>query len=56
MTKINSSAFTFPHTFFREKAEKVIPELINYGFSGINLALNYHSSRDLLLRQGPALE
>jgi len=56
MTKINSNAFTFPHTFFREQAEKVIPELINYGFSGINLALNYHSSRDLLLRQGPALE
>jgi hypothetical protein len=29
---------------------------MNVGFTGINLALNYHASRDFLLRQGPALE
>jgi len=56
MSFIKSNAFTFPYTFFREPAEKVIPELKSYGFFGINLALNYHGSRDLLLRQGPQLE
>lgn len=49
------NAFTFPYTFFREPAEKVIPELQGVGFTGINLALNYHASRDFLLRQGPDL-
>ena len=56
MSAIQSNAFTFPYTFFREPADKVIPELQSYGLSGINLALNYHGSRDLLLRQGPQLE
>ena len=56
MSSIKSNAFTFPYTFFREPAKKVIPELKSYGLSGINLALNYHGSRDLLLRQGPQLE
>ena len=56
MSSIKSHAFAFAYTFFREPAEKVIPELKNYGFTGINLALNYHGSRDLLLRQGPQLE
>ena len=56
MSAIKSNAFTFPYTFFREPANKVIPELQSYGLSGINLALNYHGSRDLLLRQGPQLE
>lgn len=56
MTRVNSNTFARPHTFLRERAERVIPELINYGFSGVNLALNYHSSRDLFLRQGPILE
>ena len=56
MSAIKSNAFTFPYTFFREPADKVIPELQSYGLSGINLALNYHGSRDLLLRQGPQLE
>lgn len=50
------NAFTFPYTFFRQSAAQVIPELQSYGFTGINLALNYHASRDFLLRQGPALE
>ena len=50
------NAFTFPFTFFRESPEKVIPELQEVGFTGINLALNYHASRDFLLRQGPVLE
>lgn len=49
------NAFTFPYTFFREPAAEVIPELQEVGFTGINLALNYHASRDFLLRQGPAL-
>ena len=50
------NAFTFPYTFFRERASTVIPQLREVGFTGINLALNYHASRDFLLRQGPALE
>ena len=50
------NAFTFPYTFFREPAGKVINDLQKIGFTGINLALNYHASRDFLLRQGPALE
>ncbi len=50
------NAFTFPFTFFRQPASVVIPELQGVGFTGINLALNYHASRDFLLRQGPALE
>jgi len=49
------NAFTFPYTFFREPASKVISELQEVGFTGINLALNYHASRDFLLRQGPEL-
>lgn len=50
------NAFTFPFTFFREPGAQVIPELQDAGFTGINLALNYHASREFLLRQGPALE
>ena len=49
------NAFTFPYTFFRERAATVIPQLKGFGFTGINLALNYHASRDFLLRQGPEL-
>ncbi len=50
------NAFTFPYTFFRQSPTTVISELQEVGFTGINLALNYHASRDFLLRQGPALE
>jgi hypothetical protein len=56
VTSSRSHAFTFPHTFFRESANEVIPELQASGFTGVNLALNYHASRDFLLRQGPQLE
>ena len=56
MTSVKSNAFTLPYTFFREPAAKVITDLKSYGLSGINLALNYHASRDFLLRQGPQLE
>ena len=49
------NAFTFPYTFFRERSAAVIPQLKEVGFTGINLALNYHASRDFLLRQGPEL-
>ena len=56
MTSVKSNAFTLPYTFFREPATKVISELKNNGLTGINLALNYHASRDFLLRQGPQLE
>jgi hypothetical protein len=56
MTSVKSNAFTLPYTFFREPAAKVISDLKSYGLSGINLALNYHASRDFLLRQGPQLE
>jgi hypothetical protein len=56
MTSVRSNAFTLPYTFFREPAAKVISDLKQSGLSGINLALNYHASRDFLLRQGPQLE
>ena len=56
MRSSRSHAFAFPYTFFRESANKVIPQLQGFGFTGINLALNYHASRDFLLRQGPQLE
>ena len=56
MTSIKSNAFTLAYTFFREPAAKVITDLKQSGLTGINLALNYHSSRDFLLRQGPQLE
>lgn len=56
MRSIKSNAFTLPYTFFREPAERVISDLKSHGLSGINLALNYHASRDFLLRQGPQLE
>jgi hypothetical protein len=56
MTSVKSNAFTLPYTFFREPATKVISDLKQSGLSGINLALNYHASRDFLLRQGPQLE
>jgi hypothetical protein len=56
MSSVKSNAFTLPYTFFREPAAKVITDLKAAGLSGINLALNYHASRDFLLRQGPQLE
>ena len=56
MTSSRSHVFAFPYTFFRQSANEVIPELQEIGFTGINLALNYHASRDFLLRQGPQLE
>lgn len=56
MRSPRSHAFTFPYTFFRQSPQEVIPELQQVGFTGINLALNYHASRDFLLRQGPQLE
>jgi hypothetical protein len=56
MTSVKSNAFTLPYTFFREPAAKVITDLKEAGLSGINLALNYHASRDFLLRQGAQLE
>jgi hypothetical protein len=56
MTSVKSNAFTLPYTFFREPAAKVISDLKSNGLTGINLALNYHASRDFLLRQGPQLE
>ena len=51
-----SNAFTLPFTFYRQSAAEVLSELKSAGFSGINLALNYHASRDFLLRQGPQLQ
>ena len=56
MTSVKSNVFTLPYTFFREPAAKVISDLKSHGLTGINLALNYHASRDFLLRQGPQLE
>jgi hypothetical protein len=53
---MRANAFTLPYTFFRQDAHEVLSELKAAGFTGINLALNYHASRDFLLRQGPQLE
>ena len=53
---MRANAFTLPYTFFRQDAFEVLSELKHAGFTGINLALNYHASRDFLLRQGPQLE
>ncbi len=53
---MRANAFTLPYTFFRQKPDQVFRELQAAGLTGINLALNYHSSRDFLLRQGPQLE
>ena len=53
---MRANAFCFPYSFFRQGALTVLQELKSSGFSGINLALNYHGSRDFLLRQGPQLE
>ncbi len=53
---MRANAFTLPYTFFRQDANEVLSELKAAGFTGINLALNYHASRDFLLRQGPQLE
>jgi len=51
-----SHAFAFVHTFAGRDPAPVIAELQSYGLTGVNLALNYHASRDFLLRQGPRLE
>lgn len=56
MSSLRSHVFTLPYTFFRQSPSEVIPELQASGLTGINLALNYHASRDFILRQGPQLE
>lgn len=50
------NVFVFAQTFNRQKPKVVLADLQSAGLTGINLALNYHSSRDFLLRQGPHLE
>jgi len=44
------------HTFERGEPFQIISELQEFGLTGLNLALNYHASRDFLLRRGPRLE
>lgn len=56
MTEKRSHLFAFPHTFNQKDHARVIRELQLSGATGVNLALNYHASRDFLLRQGPSLE
>lgn len=56
MTEKRSHLFTFPHTFNQRDHARIIQELQLSGATGVNLALNYHASRDFLLRQGPSLE
>lgn len=55
MNSLRSNAFALSYTFIRQNPNEVIPELQKSGFTGVNLALNYHASRDFLLRQGPQL-
>ena len=50
------NAFAFTHSFTKGNPREVISDLQSHGFTGINLAMNYHGSRDFLLRQGPQLE
>ena len=52
----NSHAFAFMHTFEKGDPSQIISELQEFGLTGLNLALNYHASRDFLLRRGPRLE
>lgn len=56
MIQGRSHFFAFPHTFHQRDHDRVITELQEAGATGVNLALNYHASRDFLLRQGPSLE
>jgi len=49
-------AFAFMHTFEKGDPSQLITELQESGLTGLNLALNYHASRDFLLRRGPRLE
>ena len=49
-------AFAFMHTFEKSNPSQSISELQEFGLTGLNLALNYHASRDFLLRRGPRLE
>ena len=56
MNARGSHAFAFTHTFRDRDSRQVIDELQKSGLTGINLALNYHASRDFLIRQGPRLE
>ena len=49
-------AFAFMHTFEKGDPSETISELQEFGLTGLNLALNYHASRDFLLRKGPRLE
>ncbi len=56
MNVCNSRAFAFTHTFQNSNPSEVISELQEFGLTGLNLALNYHASRDFLLRKGPRLE
>lgn len=56
MISKKSNVFALPHTFFNHSPRKVFEELQEAGITGINVALNYHASRDFLLRQGPRLE
>ncbi len=55
MTVGQSHLFAFTHTFRDQDHDRVIAELQASGATGVNLALNYHASRDFLLRQGPSL-
>ena len=56
MRKHSSHVFALPHTFLSGIPREIILELQDFGLTGVNLALNYHGSRDFLLRQGPRLE
>jgi len=55
-SSLSFNAFVFAQTFNRQEPKVVLDDLLGSGLTGINLALNYHSSRDFLLRQGPHLE
>jgi hypothetical protein len=43
------------HAFEKDNVNQVILKLKNGGFTGVNLALNYHASRDIFLSSGPEL-
>ena len=53
---VEFNTFVLPHTFMRQDPDLVIAELQTAGLTGFNLAFNYHSSRDFLIRQGPQME
>lgn len=49
----NLNIYAFLHAFQKDNVSQVLSELRESGFTGVNLALNYHASRDIFWSNGP---